>query len=424
MSYHTGWMYFADAYGNPSEIINEYRTRQNMIRAKNAGVAIPFDNLTPVPDGICSTLGFEPCTMDAYTGAVTSWAAINTGPTVAPWYNSNNGDDSTEALGFWIDEWTGLDGAHHLRSTSPRGSRPYGAAFGLQSQKERVMAFNLYAVGVTERGLEYLFRWLESTLLATCSPCDTITMFLRQYCPPGVTATALEDGLVSCSQVGLIAGPTWETPPIEGAACFVRKISFTLAAGDPCLRRVPAAAVSNSATWTPPGSGTNATAGCNLFSGSAARQSVAVTAPMYGMTSPKVTITSSKVSGVNLPALRIVGLLDKDRLGALNPCGQERNGLITLDNIPTGWEVIVDCGTAQVTARDLYGDRVYSDGSSFVQANANYDPSYTGRRAINFLNCVNGYVVVEPAWNGAGYATTPLAWTTSVQMQERFGCSG
>lgn len=432
VSYHTGWMYFADYFGNPSEIVNEHRTRANMLRAKQAGLTPFFDDVNPLRPNSCSTLGFEPCSM-TLEGAVTSWAAIDTDVNEAPWYSTVQAAASNEGFGFWIEEWTGMDGSHHARSSMPRGSSPYGGTFGLQTQRERVMAINLIAVGYTERGLNHLFRWLEATLLATCSRCDTNSLYLREHCPGGVTSTALEDGLVRADHVALIAGPTWESPPVEDADFHLRRISFTLAAADPCLRRVAGALNTSFATYAALGSPSGYVAGCDVYSGSSQRQSLAVTAPAYGMNSPIVTITSAAEStaGVrlSLPALRIAGFDDKNLLGSFKPCAQERIGLITLDGIPSGWDVVVDCGSGEITARDKYGDRDWVDGSSFVQANTDYDASYDGRRTINFTNCLSGYVLVEPALGGtvsiigapSGYAS---AWTTTIQMQERFGCSG
>ena len=41
--------------------------------------------------------------------------------------------------------------------------------------------------------------------------------------------------MAKLNQVGLIAGPQWEEEPLPSSACYLRRVNFTLAAGDPCM---------------------------------------------------------------------------------------------------------------------------------------------------------------------------------------------
>ncbi len=426
MSYHQGFLYLTDRYGNPIEVVNEFRTRARI----RAAIAAGTKRYGP-PDaaGECSALGFEPCAM-ASNGAVTAWNALNTAINASPWWTATAGDDSSEALGFFIEEWTGLDGGHVTRSLTPRGNYPQGGFAGLQSQGARVMAINLIAVGTSERGLQHLFRWLESTLAATCDPYETQSLWLREFCPAGTTATQLEDGLVRLDEVVMAAGPTWIEPPVADAGGFLRRLSFTLTAADPCMKRVPSAAQSNTATYAVVGSATpQGPAGCSAYEGSTQRHTVAISAPAYGSASASIRIWSNPLlTGATyhyLPALRIVGHQDSDGFGAFRPCSQPRRGLLTLDQIPSGWELSIDCSTAKVLARDLARDREWSDGSVFVQANADYDGSYEGGRRINFERCSNGYITVEPALAGTStvYSSPYMSgWNTEITPTSKFGC--
>jgi hypothetical protein len=378
----------------------------------------------------CPGLMYEPCIM-ASNGVVTAWTALDTDITDAPWASTDPA--FRDALGFFIEEWTGLDGAHHTRSAVPLGNPPGGARFGLQSARERVMAFNVTLVGKSARGLNYLFRWLESTLLASCSPCETNSLWFREHCPDGYTATLLEEGLCRMDEVALIAGPTWESEPVASAGCYLRRVSFTLAAGNPCAYRIPAAASTNTATWAATGSLSpelEASAPCGLYVGSSMQHAVTVTPPAIGLSSPVVTITSGYQDGVGFPGtqavvpdLRIVGFIDDANIGAFRPCEQRRIGLFTLANIPSGSEFVIDCSTGESKVRNLYTGVDWTDGSFYVMANIDYDTTYEGRRSISIPPCAGAYVVVEPALTGAGSNGLPAqTWSTSVSMVSRFGC--
>lgn len=419
MTHHVDWLYVSDIFGNPSEIVNEARTAAIL---SDAALAV-FSDVTTQS---CPALHYAPCSMDA-SGAVTEWVLIDHDITAAPWYDGSPA--SAEGFGFYVEEWTGIDGAHHAREVIPRGSGYGGANFGPQVSRERVMALNLLAVGRTERGLNHLFRWLETTLLRSCSADGTGTIWLREFCPEGTTDGDLEEGLCSSGQVALIAGPEWVDLSIEGAGRFVRRLTFTLAAGDPCLRRVPGAAVESTCVRADAPAIPDATiTPCAHYEGTSLQVIEPLDIPAYGYGSAIVTITSPKettaASDPAVPSLRIFALLDVAGTGVAEPCWQQRSGYIILSGLPGGYEAVIDCGDASIMVRDLYGSAEWFDGAQYIQPAAIWDESHVGRRTINISQCAGAFLVVEPAFPGEvsidGLSTT---WTVAVQSSSRFGCS-
>lgn len=181
--------------------------------------------------------------------AVQEWVQYDftSGVDPAPWYDGTA--ISSEALGLWVEEWTGLDGAHHTRTQAKRGARPGGASFGPLSHNARVMKVNMLLFASTDRGMRHLFRWFESWLMNACDLRDTTNLWVREVCPASVTTPT--EGLAQLRGVVLVEGPTEETAPIDTARLVVKRISFTLAAGDPCIYGPDSSVGSESATWTP-----------------------------------------------------------------------------------------------------------------------------------------------------------------------------
>lgn len=424
MSYHTGFLYLSNGFGNPVEVINEARTAALL---SVAGGPL-FTNVDLY--AACPGLAYEPCTMAA-DGSVTSWVALSTGATNAPWYSATN-TASTEAYGFYVEEWTGLDGALHARSVAPRSGPRGGAWFGPQSSAHRVMALNVILVGASERGLNYLFRWLESTLLACCDPCDKPSLFIREFCPEG----DLDEGIGRADGVVLLEGPTWASPPVEEAGCYLRRASFTLGAESPCFFRSPEDGTSGtslaSAMPVPPDGADLGVVDRTLVVGTSLHVSCAVTAPDYGVSSPIVTISSSLLFypgsdvAMVLPDLRIVGYLNPDGLAVSALDAMYPIGVILLTGIRAGQEVLVDVGAQTILMRSPYESLEWGDGSSLIDLGVSQgyptfgDSTATYRRWFGFDNCHNGVVVVEP---NLTYATAlATSWDVSIQTCVRFGC--
>lgn len=419
-SYHNGFLYLSDGFGNPVELINHARTAYNLTAANHPAFRSVLDS------GGCEGLEFNPCEM-ASDGSVTEWTAVDMA--ADPWGVAGA---AAEAFGFYIQEWTGLDGAHHARASTPVGAG--GARFGPLSHRQRVMSLNVVLVGSTERGLNHLFRWLESALLTTGDSGCLGSMWLRDICPGGLTDAELEVGLLRADDVVLVDGPSWVSPPAMDSGCYIRVVNFTLVAGSPCLFAVPASS-STTAITAPALSASTIPAyfaACNEWSGSVARVSAAVTAPAFGMASPLVKFSSplEVAAGVRkvIPAYRIFASVDDEGTAVLNPCTQRHLGMVIVQNLPSGYEMVVDCSDGTAQARDLHGDRQWYDGAQFIANNFDISTGYGGRRSVSLpAQCANGWFVVEPALNGDVYmgmgAASVSAWTITLQAITRVGCT-
>lgn len=149
----------------------------------------------------------------------------------APWYNEDQ-PESADALGFFIDEWTGLGNEHVSRHIAPKGGWGGGAQLGPLSAGARTMAFGVQMFATSVEGMEYLFRWLEQTLYSVCDTCSTDSILIRRFCPSG---DDLWSGVVRMNNVGLSAGPNWENELLQINKCYHRRVSFVLTVGDPCM---------------------------------------------------------------------------------------------------------------------------------------------------------------------------------------------
>jgi hypothetical protein len=439
VSYHQGFLYFSNAYGNAVEVVNHARTAALMQAAINSGLASRFGMV--LANGGCPALNYNPCTM-ATDGSTTSWAVL-TGPGLvanAPWYRASSAA-SAEALGFYIEEWTGLDGSHHGREMVPFGAARGGGMPGKQVSGPRVMAFNVILIGRSNRGLNYLFRWLESTLLACCDPNDSSRLWMREYCTDSADLT---DGLAYTDDVALVAGPTWESPPVDDGGCFLRRVSFTLTAGSPSFFREPTTVASGTGTTVSLGTFGGATAlplplTRNL--GLAARIAGSMVQPEYGLVSPIVTITSNYTTSPTggrtyLPRMRIYGLLNPTGLPATTTDLSRMYpiGALVLDNIPSGSKLEVDVGAGKVWITDYPTSLERINGMWTVQPTAPTFatgsvllPDTVGARLprwFSFNNCQDGIVVVEPDTSPTladALSVICPSWSVTIQSSMRFG---
>lgn len=443
MSYHVGFLYFANTYGNAVEVFNDARTSYNLTTAINSGVKRYGDVLR---NAGCEGLNYVPCTMSA-TGTVTSWQAMTTGPTQNPWYSSSSAA-SLEAYGFWVEEWTGLDGAHHARSVNPLGVARGGARLGRQSSGSRTMAINVVLVGSSERGLNHLFRWLESTLLACCDPTNNPSMWIREFCPTN-SVSDITEGLARADGVALIGPLEWADPPMEDAGCFIRRASFTLGTESPCLFREPVAGTSG--TQAKSAFRTNTTNLINVqadparmteFVGTSLRTAVNLPVPSYGMMSPRVTITSNyETSGalrLVLPQLRIVGFANPANVASTLPGSMTPIGCVLTGEavIPSGSTVVIDVGAGTATYTDPFGELGYQPADFMISTSSvpiyTYSYAYPSflpatakmSRWFGFSNCDIGSVAVEPNTvpSQTNLAKLASSWTVTIESVARFGC--
>jgi hypothetical protein len=214
--------------GATFEIVNHARTTAYL-----SGVT--FDNGVSIcdvlADGGCSAYAYAPpCGPDEGP----DWTPLTfLGPATdpAPWYSSLY-PESADAYGFWIEEWTGLDDAHISRPVTTYGAPWGGAQLGGIRASERVMKLNVVLFGRNEAAIEYLYRWLATTLSSVCSSCEVDSVLIRRICP---TNGDLWQGVARMDKVGLVEGVRWESDPTNQSMCSVRRLSFGLTAGDPCM---------------------------------------------------------------------------------------------------------------------------------------------------------------------------------------------
>lgn len=431
-TYFTQQLYMSDVFGNPAEVINGARTTEYLAALGHCGAGRFAD---PLDAAGCEALMYQPCTM-ASNGTVSSWLSPGFTHTNSPWHD--NSAESLDAIGFIITDWTGLDGEAHTRSSSALGSRPGGASFGAQRSKTRTMKLNVLLLGLSERALNHLFRWLESTLLNCCDPCSGGKLWSRQFCPylsTAPTVAELETGWFRLDNVVLLDGPTWEAQPVLDSGAHLRLVSFTLAAGDPCMYEDDNASSLYGGSASTVGTSLSTStleAACNTFAGLTARQGASLSGRAYGEVAPVITITSNRevrAGGVikPLPDLRIAGYYDPAVEG-VNPCRQSRIGELVLSGAATsGLEIVVDMAARKITYRDPTSAAGWLDGSWMIARRAGIT-----RRWWSVPRCPgSAYVLVEPLYaglsNSADFALNGVsdpvsAWTVTFDATKRYSC--
>ncbi len=431
-SYATGFLYAADALGQPQEIINHARTLAYMRDFANAcgqgGLVLTID------EDVCPGLAWQPCVSD-------DWTLDDFGDfTESPWWSSDPG--ALDVIGMWINEWTGLDAAHRTRSVYGTGVARGGASFGPAWNRHRVWAMDITLFGTSERGLNYLFRWLESMLSSTCDPCGNWDLWIREFCPTS-PATDPEDGIARVEGAVLLEGPTWSAPPMERAGCFMRNVELTIAVGDPCMYRPSTAVVAASDSirdaFTPvlaslPELAPMTYVDCDFYTGTTGRVSSQITVPPYGAAGPKVKISSVyfEYSGVRAvtPPILVAGFADPNGFG-LDSCSRPRLGQTVTARLPTGSELILDYAKRRSYYRDLYADDSrWVDGSIWLLRQDEFSDVFgttsTYPRWFSFANCGTGYIVVEPYFNVIVVDPASLVhenyFTVTIDNTDFFGC--
>lgn len=419
--YGPQFMYLSDGLGRPREIVNGARLSENITIA---AIGSRFSN--PLQDGGCFALGFEPCTTNPTTLASTAWDPVDFSEEAAPWFNGT--DASRDAMGFWIEEWTGLDGAHHGRSVTPVGNNRGGARFGPQSHRHRVMKINLLLHGRNAEACNYLFRWLEHALLATCSPCSTEQVWFREFDPGiGTDPDDLERGVARLTGCALVEGPTFEADPVPSSACYVRRASFTLVASDPCIYRVGQFGDNDDIGTVSVKSIDPIVAGPTYWVGQGMQVSIPSPSVDYGQGAVIVNIQSDVMvdtdGRVGLPDLRIVGYRDPFNVGfgradQAYPIGE----LVVTGEATSGLEIVIDLAERSIRYREMTGFE-WHNGSHLV---ADGTPGL--RRWWSWEACAPGFVVVEPRYVGLlntrmNLASNLAGFTVQVDTVSRFGCT-
>ena len=379
--------------------------------------------VTRAPSGPALTLTTDP--FDGWT----AHTYINPSSDTAPWY-SDLYPESADAYGFWIEDWTGLDDAHIVRPVTSMGVPWGGGQLGSIRSNERVMKLNVILLGRNEPAVEYLFRWLATTLSSVCSSCEVNSMLLRRICP---TNGDLWQGVSRLDQVGLVEGVKWETDPTTQSMCSVRRLSFGLTAGDPCFYvddtdEVTPDTVADIDTCL--GASTTAVDRspcrpiCNELA-SSCRTVFTFEHESLGTAAPVVRLYNDNDEH-SLP-VRLICYADPSEVGvSLNPCGLPRLGEVYVTALPPYATLVWDVIGRKVSYHDQTTGG-FVPGWAFVSANDR------PLRRFFVLPCSQAHVVMEPAslcleetvdgWSdGTREYFDPHFPTATLSVGERLGC--
>lgn len=432
--YHQQFLYAVNRLGSPAELINGARTMANLARSGDNR----FQDI--VANCGCQALLLDPC-QTTFVPPLTinnvSWGPLNTAIQQAPWFVAGVGA-SSEAYGFYITDWTGLDGQHHTRSSLQHVAGRGGTYFGPLTSTGRTWKLNVQLFGATERGLEYLLHWLEGQLLGCCSGDGSGSVWIREFCPTSAGVDP-EEGMARGDRVVLLEGPTWEAPPIDNLGCVVRAASFALGVGDPCLYRPASSTEANLAASTSTGTTLSTAAGtrrdgtptypiipyvqapCNTFTGSGVDLTLVLPRASFGRMSGVVTITAPAESGTGslkvVPDIRVIGHYDRSGVGQANPCFGTQRSVVILRGMLGGDVVEVDLGRRTIRRKGSINSGEWEDASYMVIQTSPL------RLWSAFDSCDVGSITVEPAaldqFQGANLVS---GWTVNIKAQEHYGC--
>jgi hypothetical protein len=448
VTYHHNWLWLVGQNGFAYELFNGARTAAYLQNPPGDGLQCGV--ISDVLDmGGCAAYAWEPpCTPDSSSWQPQTFSSPEDDE--APWYSASH-PESAEALGFWIEEWTGLDASHVSRSVQRLGRSPGGGTFGRGHATERVMKFNVLLFGLSEKSLEYLYRWLEATLIGVCGSCEQDSILIRRYCPPeelgsGATDDQLWDGVVLLREVGLVEGLTWESAPVEKAGCVMRRLSFTLAAGDPCMYANdveltsfmfdPDACMEEDSTlFDQDFVGQYCRPSCGYF-GDDCRATYTFTPDVTGAAVPVVTIRNTGEANPSsgaprwLPKLSIRFYADPAGMGLGVRCALPLLGEVHISELPPGAVFTYDVAGRRILYDDG-GTALPVSGWAFVEENAVGIPRFFA------LPCTEIHMVVEvddrcydsaadtpgPKWiKSDTFEFYPPEAEITIQMMERFGC--
>lgn len=229
MSFHHGFLYLVDRVsGVTTEVFNHART----LDAINMGQYFGLQGFYNIDESaVCENYRWVPdCTTGTFSYNTYGMADTET---EAPWYDASI-PASADGLGFWIEEWTGLDSAHVASSATPVGRNGGGSYVGPRGGGGRTMSLNVLLIGMDEPALVHMFRWLESLLNSMTDNSATTDMFIREWCAEDPDSW---EGIARIEHVAAISGLTWVDSPTPRGGCVIRRASLTIEAEDPCMYR-------------------------------------------------------------------------------------------------------------------------------------------------------------------------------------------
>jgi hypothetical protein len=417
MPYQHGWAYIEDGDGPWGELFNHARTATYL---KNSAVLGGRKVHNVLSDGGCEAYRWAPVAAvltdsdgnALYDEVTEEWLIADDGSPngwlkqtfvdpvsdPAPWYNPSF-PESAGALGFWVQDWTGLDSGVTQRAMTQRGNYGGGGVLGPLSSTGREMALEVILLGESEAALDYLYRWLDATVSSVCASCAADTIAIRRICPdvdPDDWSTAL-NGVVEMRGVGLMSGLTWGEPPIERQGCFIRSVLFTLGAKDPCMYGFCSdeVDVSQAMDWAECFSDAHLDPDRNRCRPSCSEMSAdcrlvfnyAVDDP--SAVAPVIQITAPSDPAGSIP-MRVRTYANPLGLSPEDLCGAPLLGELYLVGLPAYTEIRYDVAGRRVLYRTA-GTGEFLDGFGFVQPNEPGVPRFFS------LGCGDFTTIVEPA---------------------------
>lgn len=199
MAEFQGWMCFG---GN--EISSWSRVNQSLIKSENI---IAADGCFP------SIVNDYSCTDDF----------VDLLESDAPWYDPDI-PASSEFIGLYVTEMTGLDGPPFLRSSAVNNA--IGGSLSRLKYNGREMAVRGVMYATTCRGMDYGMRWLNQALLGAsdCNGCPDDELIIRSCCP--LDDETEDDGLLTFKRTGVLNPPRY-TKPLDRCGCLVREVTWS-----------------------------------------------------------------------------------------------------------------------------------------------------------------------------------------------------
>jgi hypothetical protein len=442
--YMHGWCFIEDNDGPWRELFNHARTAAYLKWSSALGCGKVYNVLD---DGGCAAYRWTPSAdvlvdeedgLPLYDEETEEWLIEGDGSPAgwleqtfvdpvndpAPWYNPSF-PESGQALGFWVQEWTGLDSGVTQRSMSQRGNYGGGGTFGALGSIGREMGLEVILLGESEAALDYLYRWLDATISSVCATCSADTIAIRRICPdvdPENLDTALQ-GVVELRKVGLISGMTWGPPPVEREGCFIRSVNFTLGAMDPCMygfcTDVEAAQLMNwdycfAAANLNPDRG-NCRPSCSEMSDDC-RLAFNYTVDDPSAVAPIIHVVAPTVEDGSIP-MRIRTYANPLGLTPDQLCGAPLVGELYIGELPPYTEIRYDVAGRRVEYRNA-GTGGFVDGFGFIQ------PNDVGVPRFFSLGCGDYTTIVEPAdfcYDAPPDSTQEFSEVT-LQTQTRMNC--
>jgi hypothetical protein len=310
---------------------------------------------------------------------------------LAPWYSPND-PESAFFYGFMVESIEDLHTAPVKRDVQNRVGRYGGATLGSLRRQPRIIKVTVLGFGNNESALNYGFRWLADTLTFQCdgSDCSLCDLTLRTSCPDLSTPPTYEEwdsGRWTFKDVGIVDGPKMVDPPIEAAACNVRRYEFTLAASSPYAFKCPIPCIDGE-TFIPAvdpcppeawicGEDATPKACCYVTNSSVLGEEALLidVQAVQELSNLRITITPDQFGYVCGEVPAPAGFVPPE------PCAE-----ILIPTLPAGYRITMD--TSVETIKVTLPGGLVRDGTAYLDTDDGYAPTFPTLRCGSFCVCV------------------------------------